>query len=82
MASRLSRISVLIAILSSVWDLFPDTISAFVEALVKIFGIMAPGLIDMKPSVMTQFSERTRVNPDVKYFAWAGDCTIGTILFG
>lgn len=55
--------------------------TAFVDAVVKIFGISAPALIDMKPSVVTQFSERTRVNPDVKYFTWAGDCTVATALF-
>ena len=64
------------------WDLFGDTISAFVDAVVKIFGITAPALMDMKPSVVTQFSERTRVNLDVKYFTWAGDCIIATPLFG
>ncbi|KIL62021.1 hypothetical protein M378DRAFT_807333 [Amanita muscaria Koide BX008] len=55
--------------------------TAFVDAVVKIFGISAPALIDMKPSVVTQFSERTRVNPDVKYFTWAGDCIVATALF-
>jgi len=55
--------------------------SEFVDALVKVVGINAPALIDMKPSVVAQFSERTRVNPDVKYFTWAGECPIATILF-
>ncbi|KIJ12476.1 hypothetical protein PAXINDRAFT_181583 [Paxillus involutus ATCC 200175] len=55
--------------------------SAFVDALVKILGVAAPALIDMKPAEVTQFSERARVNPDVKYFTWAGDCTVGTFLF-
>ncbi len=79
MASRLSSRAVRVAILYFVRDLFRDTISDFVDALVKIAGIMAEALVDMKPSVITQFSERTRVNPDVKYFTWAGDCTIPTV---
>ena len=65
----------------SILDLFRDAISDFRDALVKILGISAPALIDMKPSVVAQFSERTRVNPDVKYFTWAGDCAIATVLF-
>jgi hypothetical protein len=64
------------------WDLIRDTTPTFVDALVKILGITAPALMDMKPSVVTQFSERTRVNPDVKYFTWAGDCVIATPLYG
>ena len=68
--------------LSFMWDLIRDTTPAFVDALVKILEITAPALMDMKPSVVAQFSERTRVNPDVKYFTWAGDCVIETPLYG
>jgi hypothetical protein len=82
MIARLSSRPVRVIILSSVWDLFSDIISDFAEAVVKILGIMAPALIDMKPSVMTQFSKSTRVNPHVKYFTWAGYCTVPTVLFG
>ena len=81
MASRLSSRAVRVAILSSIWDLFRDTVSGFVDALVKILGIMASALIDMKPSVVAQFNETTRVNPDVKYFTWAGDCPIAMGIF-
>jgi len=81
MAPRLSSRAVRVAILYFVRALFRDTISDFVDALVKIIGIMAEALNDMKPSAMIQFNERTRVNPDVKYFTWAGDCTIPGGLF-
>lgn len=55
--------------------------SELTDALVEIVGLNAPALIDMKPSVVAQFSERTRVNPDVKYFTWAGECSVATVLF-
>lgn len=54
----------------------PEKISAFVEAVVRIFGTMAPALIDMTPSVVAQFNKGTQVNAEVKYFTWAGDYTI------
>jgi triacylglycerol lipase len=55
--------------------------NAFVGAVVKIFGTIAPALIDMKPDVVAQFNKDTKVNSKVKYFTWAGSCTIGTVLF-
>ncbi len=81
MAPRFSSRAVRVAVVYFVRDLFRDTISAFGDALVKIIGIMAEALNDMKPSAMIQFNERTRVNPDVKYFTWAGHCTIPSGLY-
>jgi len=82
MVYRLLRRLVHAAILSSTWGICSLTkFSAFVDALVKILGINAPALINMKPSVVTQFGKRTRVNSDVKYFTWAGNCSIATVLF-
>ncbi len=81
MASRLSSRPVRVPILYFVWDLFRDTISDFVDGLVKVIGLMAEALVEMKPSVVTQFNERTRVNPDVKYFTLAGQCTVPTPSF-
>ncbi len=81
MAPSSSRRAVCVTILYFVRVLFCDTISAFVDALVKIIGIMAEALNDMKPSAMIQFNARTRVNPDVKYFTWAGHCTTPSGLF-
>ncbi len=81
MAPSSSRRAVCVTIVYFVRDLFRDTISAFGDALVKIISIMAEALNDMKPSAMIQFNARTRVNPDVKYFTWAGHCTTPSGLF-
>ncbi len=77
----LSRQPVRITTLSFIRRQFVDEISEFNDALIEIIGLNAPALIDMKPSVVAQFSERTQVNPDVKYFTWAGECSIATVLF-
>jgi len=81
LASRLSSRPVRVAILYFVWDLFRDPISDFVDGLVKVVGLVAEALVEMRPRVVAQFNERTRVNPDVKYFTLAGQCAVPTPSF-
>ena len=78
MASRLSSRAVRVAILYFVRDLFRDTISDFVKAFVEAVSLVADSLTEMRPSVVAEFDEKTRVNPDVKYFTLAGQCALPT----
>jgi len=43
------------------------------------FGTLAPALEDMKPSELKFFRGWLGLNPDVKYFIWAGHCTVGQV---
>ena len=74
MASRLSIRAVSVAI-SSTCDLFLTQFQLS-SRLFWNHGITAPAFIGVTPSVVAQFNKDIQVNSKVKYFTWAGDCTI------